>query len=839
MKKTLSIILTAVMILSLVPCCLFASAAVSVSVKSTYTIEPGVTYTNFNITSGQNGNTVTGVAMQFNPKDGYIPMTFGAYAGNVGTLQSQYSVATSAKYGYDVAGLINGSYFTMSKGELDYANISNGKLTCAHVDQYNREVVAFDKDGNMKSVYSKLEFKLYANGTELPNAIYAINKRYENNKSKAPYAVYYYDTSCGTTTDTNEPGYEIVCQKVNGTDIAVGKTLMGKVVEVKANSYGTKFESNSNVQSDKFVLYVNAASNFANTLKNLKAGDDISILVNETNAAARSTMENAHSTITNVGWLVKNGVDQTRTQSTIGGHSVTDQFRQTAFGQKPDGTYVFFTSEGASTGANGSLTLRDVADYFMAQGCTNVIRMDAGGSSAMYVKNKANSGSAGYAQSSSRAVADTIMVVKKSSIKTPEVETPDVPTGTNVALNKTYSGANVSTAGSYSANLTDGTASDVQSYNSNWFGLYYNPSATSDKVNAPGGVGEIIIDLEAVKNGITDVRVHVWNCNASGIASAKSMKLLTSKDGTNYTEIGKINIPSINAPAWATIKTDKISARYVKILVETQATWTFLNEIEVYADPNYVPETGDPEISEPETPDPEERENIALNKDYEAQTYGLYTAKLTDGVALDVMKYDDNWFAFYNNGDANVTNAPGKVGTVIIDLDGSFDITGVKINSIQNITSGVGLPAAIKVYLSKDGQNWGTATELSIPAVEDTVKDVAFAIKDDISGKGSYIKFEFVLGENSFVFFNEIEVYGTEAEVEDPGISEPDGTLGDVDDDGDVDAADYVLVKRAVLKTYELDEEQFAVADVDGDGDVDATDYVLIKRIVLGTYTVK
>ncbi|MBO5869335.1 MAG: bacterial Ig-like domain-containing protein, partial [Clostridia bacterium] len=180
-----------------------------------------------------------------------------------------------------------------------------------------------------------------------------------------------------------------------------------------------------NIQSDKFVLYVKSSSNFATSLKNLKAGDDISIQVNETNAAARPAMENALSTITNVGWLVKNGVDQTRIQSEIGGHGVTMQLRQTVFGQKPDGTYIFLTTEGAATGTDGSLTLRDAADYFISQGCTNVIRMDGGGSSGMYVKNKAGTGSAGYTQQSQRAVADSILIVKQSSIGEP-TEDPDV-----------------------------------------------------------------------------------------------------------------------------------------------------------------------------------------------------------------------------------------------------------------------------------------------------------------------------------------------------------------------------------------------------------------------------
>ncbi len=69
-------------------------------------------------------------------------------------------------------------------------------------------------------------------------------------------------------------------------------------------------------------------------------------------------------------------------------------------------------------------------------------------------------------------------------------------------------------------------------------------------------------------------------------------------------------------------------------------------------------------------------------------------------------------------------------------------------------------------------------------------------------------------------------------------MTDATSALGNIDGDGDVDAADYVLVKRAVLKTYALSEEQTKVADIDKDGDVDATDYVLIKRIVLGTYAI-
>lgn len=62
--------------------------------------------------------------------------------------------------------------------------------------------------------------------------------------------------------------------------------------------------------------------------------------------------------------------------------------------------------------------------------------------------------------------------------------------------------------------------------------------------------------------------------------------------------------------------------------------------------------------------------------------------------------------------------------------------------------------------------------------------------------------------------------------------------LGDVDGNGEVDAKDYMMVKRQVLGTFEIGERQ-PYADTDLDGDVTAKDYMQIKRQVLGTYEIK
>lgn len=63
-------------------------------------------------------------------------------------------------------------------------------------------------------------------------------------------------------------------------------------------------------------------------------------------------------------------------------------------------------------------------------------------------------------------------------------------------------------------------------------------------------------------------------------------------------------------------------------------------------------------------------------------------------------------------------------------------------------------------------------------------------------------------------------------------------SLGDLGGDGQIDATDYMLLKRYCLGTFNLTEEQLAVADVNKDGDINALDYMLVKRHVLGTFKI-
>lgn len=60
--------------------------------------------------------------------------------------------------------------------------------------------------------------------------------------------------------------------------------------------------------------------------------------------------------------------------------------------------------------------------------------------------------------------------------------------------------------------------------------------------------------------------------------------------------------------------------------------------------------------------------------------------------------------------------------------------------------------------------------------------------------------------------------------------------MGDANGNGKVDTADYVLVKRMVLKTLTADPAALRAAAVSNSVTVSAADYVKIKRVVMGTY---
>ncbi len=76
-----------------------------------------------------------------------------------------------------------------------------------------------------------------------------------------------------------------------------------------------------------------------------------------------------------------------------------------------------------------------------------------------------------------------------------------------------------------------------------------------------------------------------------------------------------------------------------------------------------------------------------------------------------------------------------------------------------------------------------------------------------------------------------VSAYLDEKGNDDGGENPPLGTLGDVNDDGSIDALDFAALKQYMLTGKEINMKN---ADVNNDGDVNALDFAKIKQYLLG-----
>lgn len=239
---------------------------------------------------------------------------------------------------------------------------------------------------------------------------------------------------------------------------------------------------------------------------------------------------------------------------------------------------------------------------------------------------------------------------------------------------------------------------------------------------------------------------------------------------------------------------------------------------------------------EPSVPNnPETEDNLARGKDYDIsvtdknpgspQYNTSYLADLTDGVASNEFNAsNDSWFAFSQY----LPNIENGKGSVTVYLGEVCNITKLRAHLFNNAASmGVKAPKSVCAYALIDGK-YEKICDFTGISSGDAVAYWITAEADNV--KTDTVKFEFTL-DGAFMYLNEIEVHGE-------SVGDTSYMLGDVNRNGEIDKYDYILVKRAVMKTIKLNAEQLLAADVNKDGDVEKYDYILIKRHVMKTYTI-
>lgn len=235
-------------------------------------------------------------------------------------------------------------------------------------------------------------------------------------------------------------------------------------------------------------------------------------------------------------------------------------------------------------------------------------------------------------------------------------------------------------------------------------------------------------------------------------------------------------------------------------------------------------------------------ENLVFGKTYERSSlyvsggkdkYPDETGKtMTDGkVAPDDSYYSNPaYMGFYVKNQDYINQ---KYFHITFDLGRTYDLwrftTDYASSSEMNHGAGVQEPANVSIYISSDKKNWTYVDGEDVP---DTT-DVGRACTDIILNfpvSARYVQFRYT-AKATFVMVSETAVYGFAPEGQ-------DYMLGDVNDNGQIEKYDYILVKRAVMGTISLDDVQKEAADVNKKDGVEKYDYILVKRHVMGTYKI-
>lgn len=376
----------------------------------------GLTYSKTTYTDAGD-RTQAMYALEFNPKTSdFMPVVYSRWTGT-GATTLLGGQNLEEQFGAEVYAGVNANFYSTATGST-YAGywVHDGRLAQAEYG-YQSDIIAFTSDGEMQIVNSKLTFDVYFNGELVTyngsNSLAYINKR--SLASNVSNLFYYWDTECGTKTDSNIEGVEIVCEKQNGGELGVERTLTGKIVEIRTDSM------KSSVGADQFVLYVKNDSPLKDAIEGTyKVGDTVSIRVNEEVEASKAVTSAAVTALAAQYRIVADGMYAPGDDTKALDH-YEQRAQRTSIGVKADGTVVLVCTAGRSvTDSAPGLTIPELGALMVELGCEVAYNLDGGGSSQMITKAEGEESFTVWKNegTNGRLVANSLYIVKRPTDNT-------------------------------------------------------------------------------------------------------------------------------------------------------------------------------------------------------------------------------------------------------------------------------------------------------------------------------------------------------------------------------------------------------------------------------------
>jgi len=700
------------------------TGTITSAVNEDLTTDGKVTYSKAVYTDSESRQQAV-YAMEFNPATSdYVPYVYSKYTG---TGSGTYSSALKAEsqFGVDVIGGVNATFYAMNTGST-YAGywVHDGRLAQATVG-YDSNIITFDSDGQVNIVKSKLDFKLYLDGKEITSGggsgLVHINKK--SLADSVSNGFYYWDTECGTKTDSVIAGLEILCKKLDYGQLSIGNTLKGEVLEVRKDSFY------SAVGEDEFVLYVKNDSPIKASVEAAVAvGDIFEIQVNETVEESKQYTEKANTAMVAQYPIVKNGaVDAAESLSQLGAKFMNERAQRTSIGIKEDGSVVLICSAGRNiTDSSPGLTVYELADIMVQLGCETAFNLDGGGSTTMVttktgsndfdIRIKSNEGTYG------RSVANSIYIVARQSV---DIEI-SAALDQLITENEDSEAAAVVTAISEANAVIANTNSLTSDYTRAYMVLQSALSGKAELDNLLASVSSI-----SFKNYSKTVLEMLWEAYDEAVA------VRANNDATVGEIEGAINNLStlLNMSGEASINISQ-GKSYVKLF---NAYSTIAN----YDDTN--------------------------------------GKELTDGNigSLIINAYGPAWVGFHGSSKTGTEDGSSYYDTTIEFRKIESNLSKFVVNAEHDWGAGIEAPLKVVVSVSDDGTTFTQAglatcniTNLvrSTTDVTDTTKlartDVIYTLNLDEGVKGRYVKFHIVAGKTMvFAFVTEMQVFKSDSPI--------------------------------------------------------------------------
>lgn len=338
-----------------------ALAADTLSFSDTYDIANGLRYT---AASSQTGDLrQQSFRLDYTPSKDVAPIV--AYGNKLyGKSDINEIIDFVQKQGQSVYGAANADFFVMSTGLPSGLVVNNGRLVSSD-GMWN--AVGIKPDGKMIVGAPQMAMSLYSSATgDYP--IYAFNKLRNN------AGIYLLNSDFSTQTHSSGEGVVVRLTPVDSEPLRIGQDKQFTVASVDSAVNGS-----TPISEGEFILTSSKAyNNRGYTIDSLQVGETVTFRANVYNEAFADVVYACGAG----DMVMKNGVMQSGLS--------TSREPRTLLGVRDDGSATALVHDGRLEISRG-VSLKDAAQLLANKGCTNIVNLDGGGSSAEAVRQPGSS----------------------------------------------------------------------------------------------------------------------------------------------------------------------------------------------------------------------------------------------------------------------------------------------------------------------------------------------------------------------------------------------------------------------------------------------------------------